>query len=535
MKSLQDAKHGEYFDSPMFCMHTFKWYLRILPHGRSSSRTNISCELNLVSLPPKLGYVSIKIKQYLSELNIFHLFNEMTVDCRTNHTSFKWNLAPSAISIQDSKSLNIGVYITLLDVYDPYGELLTSNYISPKSLVTNKSDSHKPATDTYTLEIFEHPNADPFHEKLCIGFMRNVSVIFDDKINHDIIDLCAVYCSNNWCTVHMMKQAKSGTNFDSRTFPAHKFSWFVRLYPAGTFSSGTWSWGASGGFIGYLYITAVATNVASVIAHCKLYFIELNIQISKYFTFSPKQQFLEFDTGLKQTDIQHLKSMTINVEIALLDVYDDRGNNLTSKYVTPYLVYNNLWMKDVKLQLQSHLEARYECEYINDVYDGGDKDNIIEFVGDKTCSLFPDLEIKVADTKNSGWNWTWNSFGSNIDIELHSKVDSIMCTMKELTMKIQKIEELMMKTTDVTKEENDVKLTVSPDGVINDNVKQWLEKEVKLGQYVNLFCLNGFDTLDIIKLITMDTLNQIGIKKVGHKLKILHHVKQLKQNIDNDL
>eukprot|EP01084_Bolivina_argentea_P105250 188413_1 len=206
MKSLQDAKHGEYFDSPMFCMHTFKWYLRIYAHGRSSSRTNISCELNLVSLPPKLGYVSIKIKQYLSELNIFHLFNEMTVDCRTNHTSFKWNLAPSAISIQDSKSLNIGVYITLLDVYDPYGELLTSNYISPKSLVTNKSDSHKPATDTYTLEIFEHPNADPFHEKLCIGFMRNVSVIFDDKINHDIIDLCAVYCSNNWCTVHMMKQ-----------------------------------------------------------------------------------------------------------------------------------------------------------------------------------------------------------------------------------------------------------------------------------------------------------------------------------------
>ena len=68
-------------------------------------------------------------------------------------------------------------------------------------------------------------------------------------------------------------------------------------------------------------------------------------------------------------------------------------------------------------------------------------------------------------------------------------------------------------------------------------VKKWLNEEVHLGEYGDLFINEGFD--DMLTVLEMDDndLIEIGIKKRGHRKKIMmfiqkRKVAQNKQNVD---
>eukprot|EP01083_Nonionella_stella_P026461 72865_1 len=62
-------------------------------------------------------------------------------------------------------------------------------------------------------------------------------------------------------------------------------------------------------------------------------------------------------------------------------------------------------------------------------------------------------------------------------------------------------------------------------------VKLWLTKEVQLPQYIDLFMDEGYDEMDtIVKTVTDEDLLEIGIKKRGHRKKILLFIHELKNN-----
>jgi len=56
---------------------------------------------------------------------------------------------------------------------------------------------------------------------------------------------------------------------------------------------------------------------------------------------------------------------------------------------------------------------------------------------------------------------------------------------------------------------------------------QWLE-ERELDEYFCVFRKHGFDDLASLKFLTMNELNEIGIEKLGHRMKILHSIEKLK-------
>ena len=60
-----------------------------------------------------------------------------------------------------------------------------------------------------------------------------------------------------------------------------------------------------------------------------------------------------------------------------------------------------------------------------------------------------------------------------------------------------------------------------------EKVQKWLEEQVKLPQYFELFIQQGFDDLDSIKDITKDDLNEMGVDKVGHQRKILKNASSI--------
>ena len=62
-------------------------------------------------------------------------------------------------------------------------------------------------------------------------------------------------------------------------------------------------------------------------------------------------------------------------------------------------------------------------------------------------------------------------------------------------------------------------------------VRKWLTHKVGLPQYFDLFMKEGFDDMDTIEnTLTNDDLIDIGIKKRGHRNKIILFVKRLKEN-----
>ena len=66
-------------------------------------------------------------------------------------------------------------------------------------------------------------------------------------------------------------------------------------------------------------------------------------------------------------------------------------------------------------------------------------------------------------------------------------------------------------------------------------VKKWVEKEVKI-KGLSLFKIliqSGFEDLDTVKELNEQTLKQMGVNKVGHRIKILKKVKELNENEAN--
>eukprot|EP01084_Bolivina_argentea_P133447 235512_1 len=95
------------------------------------------------------------------------------------------------------------------------------------------------------------------------------------------------------------------------------------------------------------------------------------------------------------------------------------------------------------------------------------------------------------------------------------KDDNLSDIKKEMEMMKQNIQNLMDRNN-------------SPKPEKENAVNVWLRDVVKLPEYIDLFMQNGMDDMTVIEDITMNELNQIGIDKLGHKMRILKAVAKLK-------
>ena len=59
--------------------------------------------------------------------------------------------------------------------------------------------------------------------------------------------------------------------------------------------------------------------------------------------------------------------------------------------------------------------------------------------------------------------------------------------------------------------------------------KQWICDELDLSEYYNLFLKNGFDDIDVVKLLDDNDLKQLGIDKKGSRMKLMLYAKREKE------
>ena len=56
---------------------------------------------------------------------------------------------------------------------------------------------------------------------------------------------------------------------------------------------------------------------------------------------------------------------------------------------------------------------------------------------------------------------------------------------------------------------------------------------MELPEYIEVFMETGMDQMSVIEDIRRDELNQMGINKLGHKMRILKEIMKLKQPQQN--
>ena len=61
----------------------------------------------------------------------------------------------------------------------------------------------------------------------------------------------------------------------------------------------------------------------------------------------------------------------------------------------------------------------------------------------------------------------------------------------------------------------------------NQELLQWLRDTVELSQYFEVFRDHGFDDLESLKYMTIQTMDQIGITKIGHRLKLMDYIQRV--------
>ena len=110
---------------------------------------------------------------------------------------------------------------------------------------------------------------------------------------------------------------------------------------------------------------------------------------------------------------------------------------------------------------------------------------------------------------------------------LEDKLDSLLLRMDEMQDDIDRIQTLHCKVEEMEKQMSSFALH-NDGNPERQKLKRWLTDKVKLPEYFELFIENGVEDLCTVQLLDEESLRGIGMDKIGHRLKMIHHIEALK-------
>ena len=126
--------------------------------------------------------------------------------------------------------------------------------------------------------------------------------------------------------------------------------------------------------------------------------------------------------------------------------------------------------------------------------------------------------------------WTKLSKGRKSAVEEHKsqiqqrfqsmedQIDSLKAALEAQSSEIKQLRKDMMSSQGIQcSQENEA-----------SELQKWMENEVKLPQYFELLIENGFEDMESMRDITMEHLREMGMDKIGHRLKLMKSVATLR-------
>eukprot|EP01084_Bolivina_argentea_P140750 247389_1 len=119
-----------------------------------------------------------------------------------------------------------------------------------------------------------------------------------------------------------------------------------------------------------------------------------------------------------------------------------------------------------------------------------------------------------------------NKLYNKINNQLKNISSLLQKTVEKENIRIESLEKQIYK---IYNEQNNFHLHNNTNEL--NKIKLWLEDK-HLEQYYNVFISNGYDDMEKISDITFDELQQIGIKKMGHRKKIIKYAQKINHNVN---
>eukprot|EP00483_Globobulimina_turgida_P005331 UN05341 len=195
------------------------------------------------------------------------------------------------------------------------------------------------------------------------------------------------------------------------------------------------------------------------------------------------------------------------------------------KRIKDHEIYTDI--ENIKQTLEKH-EKTLDLLQKSAVHSSEKVDKLYVEIDEEKCK-----QVDLSKKKNENRTSFGAAAGNKNEIKnINQRLDSISQTMNRLWTQMQQFLHHKQRCTAF---ESDIDIDIDEKKVSNDSVspkqqqvKTWLN-EIELDQYFNCFIENGFDDLEYIKCITMETLSRKEMKeiKLGHKFKIAKNVEKL--------
>ena len=462
---------------------------------------------------------------------------------------------------EEKDSILIVINIELSDVYiyrgENKGRLLTNDFA--KDTISKRLYPISISHSKWRLPSMTANEA----ALICYGFIRTYSKKYTTHVPSDIIDLLVIFVFDDIDHTESIRKAfRTGTECEMSldAIKMDVFKWKMNLRAN------------SSGLHGYLELSSISPMISAIFCHVILKCKEANYITDVMRNFQTYDPLYHFYYVLLRNPRFEWNTLTFEVELRILDVFS-RGIMLS--YDLSEDIHNG----------KIHSEKSIANDYRK--YQQQSDYSPIMATGEFVCIINPELMLhegyKSEIFRMFGLDWQLyldDEEGMNeffyvrlrlIKMPVHAHVlqlqyeskwednnkihkakDSAKYTRKKMHKSVwpnyydqavirrdtlQDLEKIEFRLQLTLFDVYDINGFCISDRFINsentcDIIKKWLENDLKLGKYYQLFVQYGLRNKEDVLTLNMEKLDIMGIKTIDDKIKILHHIDKLKQIID---
>eukprot|EP01084_Bolivina_argentea_P154146 268741_1 len=269
------------YKGDIFNLGPFQFIMEFYPNGEElDNKASAHWCLSLVSKPPSINVVFIQYKMSLIETNTF---NSATVAFRNKRASVKWeDYVLKSDDIKTLNSLSFSLDLNVIDIYNKYGHTLNIN-------------------------DYDHIECKEFNV---------VKQNFKWNINDNV-------------KLNEIKHAQNGISFKSKLFNIYKHQWYLILYPNGINSED------EGEIQIKLNMNELLNGIGGICVRFYIKCEKLNVYYSDYAHLTADCLCISvWETSFWKTAmIEYVSEININVEMELINVYDEMDNIITHNFL----------------------------------------------------------------------------------------------------------------------------------------------------------------------------------------------------------
>ena len=366
-----------------------------------------------------------------------------------------------------------------------------------------------------------------------------------------------------------IKESKSSESFKSDTFTAFGLNWHFELFPNGSKKSNM------GQIELFIALQSIPNGISTIILNTKLLLIETNtIMTTKMVITNATTNQHNHNKNKNKNENKKQSSQPVSWYYGPKIDKIINLNQLTFKYeaqlIKIKLLNNNQditeqWLESPTKALQKHMSLEMSpSQNIPKLHAKHTKISNIstqsQSISNKNTVTVP-IPMRVNGVSHHNYNHNRSPSHSssrspmsstsanknNIESQLNAYKEHINNTMQQWALQVNKRFARMEKEISLIRKTINANMRMNHNNghnqkfirTDNDNqqviiseqeqeLKLWFKNTVKLADYFDFFIKNGINDLWVVTLLTMDDIKEMKIDKIGHRLQIMYHVKQLK-------